>query len=151
MRKILLIALAATLILGATPALAGLYGVWEGKGAGNCCPQPGITIYPWQQWKGSVYDSPDEDVILFTGNWNDGAGNTGIFKGKVQYSPIPELATAKGSWYWYDPSGSADPLYGGDFKMNFWYLDARCDGNWTTIWPSTGVVGTMKGYWVSPD
>jgi hypothetical protein len=150
MKKILAIT-ALALLLVSTSLSAGLYGVWEGKGSGNCYPHPGVVIYPWQQWKGSVYDSPDGDAILFTGEWYDANGNTGIFKGKVEYSPIPELAIANGAWYWYDPTGISDPVYGGDFKMNFRYLDGKCEGNWKTIWPSTSAVGSMKGYWVSPD
>ncbi|MBN2378427.1 hypothetical protein JXM67_01310 [candidate division WOR-3 bacterium] len=144
-KKIILTVLAAAVILGAAPAFAQLYGTWKGDGRGNCYPHPGVVIYPWQDWKGEVFVSPDEDIILFTGDWYDALGNHGIFKGRVEFSPIPELAIAKGSWFWFDPTGTAEPVYGGDFKMNFWFTMNRCDGHWTTIWPSTSAEGTMKG------
>lgn len=147
MRKILLTAVAVTVMLGATPLFAQLAGVWEGTGTGNAYPHPGVVIYPWQNWQGEIPATQD----VFTGEWYDSLGNHGIFKGEVEFSPIPEIAYAKGSWYWYDPTGTADPVYGGDFEMTFWFLNERCNGIWNTIWPSSSDRGTMKGYKVSPD
>jgi len=141
-KKTILIALAVILLLGATPAFAQLAGTWVGKGAGSCCPYPGTTIYPWQEWKGEIPDSQD----AFKGKWCDEQGNKGIFKGEIDWISITE-AVCKGSWYWYDPAGiSAKPVYGGDFKMTFYVFGGDCKGKWTSIWPSPSAVGTMKGY-----
>ncbi|NLI98699.1 hypothetical protein GX441_08595 [bacterium] len=148
MRKILIAAIAVALILAASPAMAQLAGVWEGTGKGNCYPRNSTVIYPWQQWKGEI----PATQTTFSGTWNDSLGNHGTFKGKIEFSPIPELAKAKGSWYWFDPLGpSTQPVYGGDFVMDFWFTMNRCNGNWTTIWPSTSAEGTMKGWKVWPD
>lgn len=142
MRKVLPIVLAVVLLLAATPAFAQLAGTWAGEGTGSCCPRPGTVIYPWQTWKGFI---PDEENV-FTGEWYDADGNRGIFKGEIEFSPIPEIAYARGAWYWYDPLGPANrPIYGGDFKMTFYFLEDECKGEWTTIWPSPSARGTMKG------
>lgn len=147
--KLVLGVLAAALLLGATPAFAQLLGTWEGTGLGNCYPYPGVAIYPWSIWKGEVYQSPDEDIILFEGEWYDELGNKGIFKGKILPFATPGKRYFKGKWFWYDPAGvSAEPVYGGDFEMTF-YLAATdppyCKGEWKTHWPSMTAVGTMKG------
>jgi hypothetical protein len=142
LKKILPALVAACVLLGATPALAQVAGVWQGEGSGNAYPHPGTVIYPWQNWKGEIPNTQDE----FTGVWYDGLGNHGIFKGEVEFSPIPEIALAKGAWYWYDPLGpSSQPVYGGKFEMTFYFLADYCKGTWTTIWPSTSAQGTMKG------
>lgn len=146
--KIVAMAAVLVLALGATSAFAQLAGIWEGTGTGNAYPHPGVVIYPWQNWKGEIPNSQD----VFTGEWYDANGNHGIFKGEVEFSPIPEIAYAKGAWYWYDPLGpSTQPVYGGDFEMTFYYLDGRCNGIWNTIWPSTSAQGTMKGWKVWSD
>jgi hypothetical protein len=149
MRKIILIALAAMFIIGATPALAQVAGVWEGTGSGNAHPHPGVVIYPWQQWTGEIPKTLD----VFSGKWSDKAGNYGIFEGK-QVPSIPEIVAFKGSWYWNDPDGPSDkPVYGGDFEMRFHFMGGNfwCEGTWTTIWISSSAKGTMKGWKVSPD
>ena len=136
------------LVIGATSAFAQLAGVWEGTGTGNAYPYPGVVIYPWQTWKGEIPLTQD----VFTGEWYDDLGNHGIFKGVVEFSSIPEIAYAKGAWYWYDPTGPANqPVYGGKFEMTFWFLEERCEGTWNSIWPSPGPPGTMTGWKVSPD
>jgi len=141
-KKIILSALAAVLLLGASPAFAQLAGVWVGEGTGSCSPRPGVVICPWQNWKGEIPNSQDR----FTGEWYDEAGNCGIFKAEVEFSPIPEIAYAEGAWYWFDPTGPAHrPVYGGDFKMTFYFCEGKCEGVWTTIWPSVTPQGTMKG------
>lgn len=143
--KTILVAL--ILAIGATSAFAQLSGTWKGTGTGFCYPRNSVVIYPWHEWKGEIPNSQD----VFEGEWWDHLGNHGTFKGEVEFSPIPEIATAKGSWYWYDPLGPASrPKYGGDFEMTFWFLEGKCEGTWTTIWPSPGAIGTMEGERVEP-
>jgi hypothetical protein len=145
--KTITIALVLLMAVAATPAFGQLAGVWQGTGQGNAYPRNSTVIYPWQNWKGEIPNSQD----VFSGTWYDALGNHGTFKGKIKFSPIPELAVAKGSWYWFDPLGPANvPVYGGDFNMDFWFTMGTCNGTWTTIWPSTGPVGSMTGEYVSP-
>jgi hypothetical protein len=142
-KKLIITALAVILLLGATPLAAQLAGTWAGTGRGSCCPHPGVTIYPWQEWKGEIPNSED----VFTGEWWDSNGNQGIFKGEIDWPSIT-VAVAKGSWYWYDPTGPAKPVYGGDFEMKFYPMASippYCNGTWTSIWPSPGLPGTMRG------
>ncbi len=141
-KKLILAVLAVILLLGATPAFAQLAGTWEGTGTGCCSPHPGTVIYPWQTWKGEIPNSQD----VFIGEWWDADDNHGTFKGEVEFSVIPELAYAEGEWTWYDPTGpSNEPVYGGDFEMTFYILEKRCEGIWTSIWPSPSEQGTMRG------
>ena len=142
-----MIALVAIMVIGAVPLSAQVAGNWAGTGTGNCYPRNNTVIYPWHKWEGQIPNSQD----VFSGTWSDALGNNGIFKGKVEFTPIPELARAKGSWYWFDPlSPSNVPVYGGDFEMDFWFTMNKCNGTWTTIWPSSSAVGTMKGERVLP-
>ncbi|TET23355.1 MAG: hypothetical protein E3J71_03055 [Candidatus Stahlbacteria bacterium] len=141
-KKILIAALAVIFLAGATPIAAQIAGTWEGTGRGCCYPRLSTVIYPWQEWKGEIPNSQD----VFTGEWWDADGNHGTFKGAVEFSVIPELAYAEGEWTWYDPTGpSHEPLYGGDFEMTFYILEGRCEGTWTSIWPSPSDHGTMRG------
>jgi hypothetical protein len=141
-KKLLIAALAVIFLAGATPTAAQIAGTWEGTGRGSCYPHPGTVIYPWQKWGGEIPNSQD----VFFGEWKDTLDNRGIFKGEVEFSPIPEVAYARGAWYWYDPtSPSAQPVYGGDFEMTFHILEERCEGIWTSIWPSPSEHGTMRG------
>jgi len=145
-KKLILTVLAATLLLGATPAFAQLIGTWTGEGKGNCHPYPGVVIYPWQQWKGEVFESPDEDVLLFVGEWFDANGSHGTFTGKILPIGTQELAICKGVWTWFDPSGDTNqPVYGGDFLMNFYRKEGYCKGTWSSIWLSSSQKGTMEG------
>jgi hypothetical protein len=146
-KKLILTALVVVVLLGATPLAAQLYGTWAGTGEGCCYPGPGVVIYPWQTWKGEVYISSYQDVPIFEGEWWDADGNHGTFKGKPIPS-IPEIAVFRGEWTWFDPTGtSARPRYGGDFEMIFYFMSSHpyCEGTWTSIWPSPGLPGTMKG------
>ncbi len=146
-RKLLVAALAAAVLLAASPAFAHLSGAWEGTGTGYCYPRSSIIIYPWQDWQGQIPNAANS----FTGTWNDALGNHGTFKGSPAPS-IPEIAVFKGTWTWFDPDGSSTiPVYGGDFTMTFYILDDTCAGTWTTIWPTPYKVGTMRGAWVTPD
>ena len=141
-KKLLLAVLAVILLLGATPAFAQLAGTWEGIGRGEAYPPCHPPINPWQTWKGEIPLTQD----VFTGEWWDADCNHGTFKGVVEFSPIPELAYAEGEWTWYDPTGpSNEPVYGGDFEMTFYILEEICEGTWTSIWPSPGLPGTMRG------
>ncbi len=144
--KALIVIVVLMLAVAATPAVAQLAGVWEGTGKGNAYPRNSTVIYPWQKWEGEIPNTQD----VFSGTWSDSIGNRGTFKGEVEFSAIPELAKAKGSWYWFDPLGPSNvPVYGGDFAMDFWFTMGTCEGTWTTIWPSTGVVGSMEGWKVT--
>jgi len=141
-KKTILTALAVILLLAATPGFAQLAGTWAGTGRGDCYPRPGVVIYPWQEWKGFIPNSED----VFSGEWWDADGNHGTFKGTPVPSPIPEERRFEGKWTWYDPlSPTPDPVVGGKFKMTFYFLDGWCEGNWTSIWPSTSTACTMKG------
>jgi len=137
-KKTILTALAVILLLAATPAFAQLAGTWAGVGAGSAHP-PGTVIYPWQEWKGFIPDSED----AFYGEWCDADGNHGKFKGKLVPSPIPEERHFKGYWTWDDPSSVSKKA--GDFHMVFYFLEDYCKGTWTSIWPSPGFPGIMKG------
>jgi len=141
-KKLLIAALAVIFLIGATPLAAQIAGTWEGTGRGCCYPRLSTVIYPWQEWKGEIPNSQD----VFYGEWWDADGNHGTFKGAVEFSVIPELAYAEGEWTWYDPTGpSHEPLYGGDFEMTLYILEGICEGTWTSIWPSPGLLGTMRG------
>lgn len=145
-KKIIPGALAVTLLLGATPVAAELYGTWGGTGNGECYPHSDVVIFPWSVWKGDVYISPEQDAPIFEGEWYDETGNYGTFKGNVYFPPIEEIAIAEGEWTWYDPeSDSNKPVVGGKFKMTFCFLVGYCNGIWNTHWPSPSEVGTMTG------
>lgn len=138
-RKRILVVLAIILFGVASPAFAQLAGTWVGEGTGNCYPRPGTVIYPWQEWKGEIPNSMD----VFFGEWYDSDGNHGSFEGKPVPS-IPEVAVFEGFWTWETPQGV---FRGGDFKMTFYFMSSRpyCEGTWTSIWPSPGLPGRMKG------
>ncbi|NLI98708.1 hypothetical protein GX441_08640 [bacterium] len=145
LKKTLLV-VAALCLIASTPLAADLWGTWAGSGKGNCYPHPGVVIYPWQNWKGEVYKTEDQDAPIFEGEWYDELGNYGTFKGNIYFPPIEEEAIAEGEWTWYDPDGtSAEPVVGGKFKMTFMFIEDYCKGSWKTIWPSTSAVGTMEG------
>jgi hypothetical protein len=150
MRKIIHVAFVALFLLSATPAFAQLYGTWAGSGDGYCFPPDTKIIYPWQNWKGTIPDPSSGAKFKFTGEWYDELGNSGRFVGSPVPS-IPEVTAFRGTWYWYDPSGASDPVYGGDFEMIFYFMKGYCKGTWTTIWPTPYKVGTMKGERVGPD
>ena len=140
-KKILLTGLAVILLLGATPLAAQIAGTWEGTGTSCCCPHPGTIIYPWQKWVGEIPNSED----VFTGEWKDSLDNRGTFKGEILWISTT-VAIARGSWYWFDPTGpSHEPVYGGDFEMKFYVYERECTGTWTSIWPSPCEQGTMRG------
>ncbi|MBN2379652.1 hypothetical protein JXM67_07620 [candidate division WOR-3 bacterium] len=141
MRKTILAVVALTILIAATPVSAQLFGTWAGIGYGNCHP-PGTTIYPWQTWEGKVYVPETGDIPVFEGKWKDADGNLGKFKGKMVPSPIPEERHFKGYWTWETMAGIAK---GGEFHMVFYFLEGECTGTWTSIWPSSSIVGTMKG------
>lgn len=137
------IALTLVLIaaLGATSAFAQLAGTWAGTGEGCCYPRNNLLIYPWQNWKGEIPNS----LNAFEGEWCDADGNYGIFKGTPVPS-IPEIAVFRGEWFWYDPLGTDEPVYGGDFEMIFYFMEKLyCEGTWDTKWPSPCPRGTMEG------
>jgi len=138
MRKLLWVAIAATLIIGATPALAQLAGTWAGVGKGEAYPPSGEILYPWQHWKGFIPD----DEGSFSGKWYDGNGNHGRFEGKPAPSSTPEIKSFKGYWTWETEAGI---IKAGEFVMDFYYLEGYCKGKWTSIWPSPGLPGVMKG------
>jgi hypothetical protein len=138
--KKLIIALAVILALGATPLAAQIAGTWEGTGRGSCYPHPGTVIYPWQNWTGEIPLTQD----VFSGEWWDANDNHGIFKGEIEWTSVI-VAICNGSWYWFDPTGTAEPVYGGDFEMKFYVCERTCTGTWTSIWPSPEP-GTMKGW-----
>ena len=141
-KKLILAALAVVLLLGAAPLAAQIAGTWEGTGRGSCYPHPSTVIYPWQTWVGEIPNSED----VFSGEWRDSEGNHGIFKGEIEWTSVI-VAICNGSWYWFDPTGpSHEPVYGGDFEMKFYVLEEICEGTWTSIWPSPGMPGTMRGW-----
>jgi len=141
-KKLLLTALAVTLLLGATPLAAQIAGTWEGTGRGCCYPRLSTVIYPWQEWKGEIPNSED----AFSGEWWDADDNHGTFESEIVWVSVT-LAIARGSWYWFDPTGpSHEPVYGGDFEMKFYVYERECTGTWTTIWPSPSELGTMRGW-----
>jgi hypothetical protein len=150
LKKTMLVIAATCILLGATPAFAQLLGAWEGDGLGSCVPHPGMTIYPWSVWTGEVFESPDEDIVLFEGKWEDELGYHGIFKGRMLPFGTPTQSFFRGQWFWYDPTiNTTEPVFGGKFNMTFTITETdppTCNGTWTTIWPSPGIVGTMEGY-----
>jgi len=140
-KKILLTGLAVILLLGATPIAAQIAGVWEGTGKGAAYPPCHLPIYPWQKWIGEIPLTQD----VFTGEWRDSDCNRGTFKSEIFWVSI-NVAIARGSWYWFNPTGSSQqPIYGGDFEMKFYAFERECTGTWTSIWPSPGPPGTMRG------
>jgi hypothetical protein len=142
-KKLILAVLAVILLLGATPAFAQLAGTWEGIGRGEAYPPCHPPIHPWQEWKGEIPNSQD----VFTGEWCDSDCNHGTFKGEIAPLSTPEKVYCEGEWTWYDPTGSShQPIVGGKFKMTFYILEGRCEGTWTSIWPSPGEQGTMRGW-----
>jgi hypothetical protein len=140
-KKLLLTALAVVLLLGAAPLAAQIAGTWEGTGRGSCYPYPSTVIYPWQEWKGEIPNSED----AFSGEWWDANDNHGTFEGEILWIST-DVAICNGEWTWYDPTGSDDPVYGGDFEMKFYVYERECTGTWTTIWPSPSEQGTMRGW-----
>lgn len=129
--------LAVALFVAAGPIISNLSGYWAGKGKGSCHP-PGATIYPWQNWKGAVTN----DEKTFYGEWYDKLGNTGSFKGIVDFISIT-TAVCKGEWVWDNPSGTKPVT--GTFQMTFYIHTGSCKGTWNSVYPSTTAKGTMVG------
>lgn len=141
--KALMVALAAILVIGATPALAQLAGTWKGEGDGACSPPPigpiDFPIYAWQNWKGDIPDSENE----FYGDWYDEAGHYGNFKGKITLG-TPTEVVCLGTWTWFDTSVDPPKEYVmGRFWMKFHKEKLTCIGEWSTSYSDEG--GTMKG------
>lgn len=143
MRKSLLIALTAILLIGAVPAFAQLEGDWRGTGDGVCSPPVGSTdfpIYGWQTWKGQILDDD------FWGSWSDETGNYGNFKGKIVCLSVEE-AYCEGEWTWfYETSGTISEINMGPFQMYFVYFPVEtpyCYGKWQTNYSNEA--GTMEG------
>ncbi len=140
-KKIVFSLIAMGLLLGATPAFGQFVGMWLGDGSGSCSPAPGIVIYPWQDWRGSISESED----IFKGEWRDKAGNHGTFYGKPTLSSSQERCF-EGEWTWYDPfAPSSKPVVGGKFLITFNRFK-ECKGTWKTHWISSSSVGNIKGY-----
>ncbi|MBN2379650.1 hypothetical protein JXM67_07610 [candidate division WOR-3 bacterium] len=146
-QKIILVALTMILLLGATPVFTEIEGKWKGTGTGNCHPHPGMIIFPWSVWEGKVYVSEDENITILEGEWKDELGNHGTFQGRfLLVSSSPDERICTGRWTWFDPTvNTAEPVFGGKFRMVFHPEEAVCEGNWTSIWVSSGAIGTMEG------
>ncbi|MBN2379648.1 hypothetical protein JXM67_07600 [candidate division WOR-3 bacterium] len=144
MRKSLLIALTAILLIGAVPASAQINGNWKGVGRGCCSPPPISTsdfpIYAWQNWKGVVKDD------AFWGKWEDETGNYGNFKGEILWISQTE-AYAEGYWTWFYVTPDEIKEYEmGEFSMKFVHFPVEtpyCFGKWQSEYTNEG--GTMKG------
>lgn len=149
MRKIILAATTLTLLAAATSASGQLLGTWAGEGKGCCYPYPEYVIYPWQNWKGTVYYPEDAEKPVFEGEWYDEDGNHGTFFGNNYPTPIEEYYLFKGEWTWFDPaSKTAEPVVGGKFEMKFHFIVGTSSGFWQTEWPSPSEEGTMQGKWM---
>lgn len=150
MRKSLLIALTAILLVGAIPAFAQLDGNWIGQGKGVCSPPIGSTdfpIYAWQTWKGQIKGDD------FWGTWSDENGRFGNFKGKIIVIS-PEEAYCEGEWTWvYGPDTDPPQEYlMGSFQMKFVYFPVEtpyCNGKWQTYYSNEA--GSMKGRMIWTD
>lgn len=135
MRKFLFAALAATLIMGATPLFAEADGIWTGTGTGHTHPPIPIPLYieAWKYWKGEVQGDK------FTGEWRDDFEH-GFFKGVLIFA-TPEETHCTGEWYWIAANGEAYLM--GPFKMTFYLEGNDCKGQWKVYHDDD--IGTMKG------
>lgn len=153
MRKILLAAVAAAILLGATPALAQPVGTWAGEGEGWCpfpVPYPSEYMKPWQIWKGRFEPNPDEVGYIFYGDWHDGDHNHGTFKGHALFESPTEIG-CRGDWYWWDERVDPPRIYHmGTFTMVFRRDGSSCHGEWVTTDLPAIYHGTMVGSWVEP-
>ncbi len=144
MRKILLTAFAAILVLAAVPLTAQVAGSWQGEGEGVCSPPPfwptDIPIYAWQKWSGDIPDSEDS----FKGEWHDETGKFGYFSGQLIASSITEVY-CEGTWTWvYNPDVDPPQEYVmGPFSMWFHKTKLTCHGKWSTNYSNEG--GKMWG------
>lgn len=136
-KKTMLAAMAAVVLLGATPAFAQLNGYWEGEGYGECKnPVTGDVMFPWQYWGGTITNFTD-----FEGSWKDIEGNRGHFYGCL-FSSSQWGAEFYGEWYLSDEENGIDELMG-DFVMDFVYSNWTCKGEWQCY--STNEHGWMRG------
>ncbi len=154
MKKIILVAIAVLMLAGVTPALAQPVGTWSGEGDGWCpfpVPYPSEYMKPWQTWKGRFEPNPEEIGYIFYGEWHDGDGNYGTFKGEAILGTPTEISCT-GTWTWWDERLDPPRVYEmGNFTMLFRRDGSSCEGDWyDTIDPSGIYHGTMKGYWVEP-
>lgn len=144
MRKILLTALAAILVLAAVPLTAQVAGTWKGEGDGVCSPPPfwptDIPIYAWQSWIGEIPDSENS----FEGEWHDETGKFGHFYGQILLETPTEVC-CKGEWTWvYGPDTDPPQEYTmGPFWMKFHKINLTCYGEWSTSYSNEG--GKMEG------
>ncbi len=136
--KISMASLAMIVIVAAAPLAAQVAGAWGGVGDGEAYPPTGDIIYPWQNWTGEI--PTDEET--FSGSWWDADGSHGTFYGVQGPSISPVIAVFSGTWTW---ENSDEIVKGGEFTMNFYLLYGTCSGTWTSVWPSPGTPGTMKG------
>lgn len=142
MRKLLLSALAAMLIIGATPAFAQIAGPWEGTGTGICqppFPSPSKAMGPWRVWTGEIPD----DESTFSGDWHDDWGFHGTFYGE-NIAGTPDEAIFTGTWTVIDDN-SGDIYEMGTFYMHFPYAGKACHGEWW-IYTAAAPRGTMTGW-----
>lgn len=154
MRKVIIAALAAMLVIGVTPAFAQPEGTWDGTGNGWCpypiFTSPGDTMFPWQEWKGRFEPDPNGTGYIFYGNWHDQKHNQGTFSGSAILGTPTEIG-CNGDWYWLDER--VDPAvsrYMGTFTMTLRRDGSYCHGTWiTTVLPAV-YRGTMEGAWVEP-
>ncbi len=144
MRKLLLIALSAAVVSGATPALAQIAGSWEGTGTGSCpnpTSNPVETMRPWNIWSGEIPD----DESTFSGEWHDPAGVHGTFTGEATFA-TPEEVVFTGTWNAIDDLVDPPVIYEmGTFYMHFPYTARACHGEWVT-YDSDIPQGTMTGH-----
>jgi len=126
-KKIILTALALTVLLSVVALGLELNSRWYGKGSGSTVPpiptpNPKL-IYPFHEWKGDIARSE------FFGVWidedNDGYGN---FRGNVEWTSVKYIAKCKGKWTWMDPKGYLIPM--GTFEMYFNFKTKKCEGKW---------------------
>lgn len=134
-RRIILTALALSILPGAAPVMAQVDGLWAGRGTGHTHPPIPIPLYieAWKYWEGVI------EGERFAGEWCDDFEH-GYFEGTITYSS-PVVAECRGEWYWVAANGQ--PYLMGPFIMVFLAEEERCEGKWEVYHDDD--VGGMEG------
>jgi hypothetical protein len=162
MRKSLLIALTASILLAAVPALAQEFdsdfegngweyiGTWTGTGGGFCYPYEELIIYPFQTWKADLKKHTVIDYYGIRGTWVDEKGNTGEFGCGLFPQPDGSLQMENsGFWTWYESEDNE--ILAGQLPFIIIHLeqeDGYTYGYWNpsyTHWPPDED-GKFEGY-----
>ncbi len=116
-------------VAGVSPLMAN--SDWSGTGTGVWVPDSSTTIYPFQNWQGTINTGVSPNV--FSGTWSDTLGNSGSFICRNWLG----VYYFTGTWRWSELDRDA-----GNCFMYFNFNVDTCGGTWSG--PSNGTWSGTK-------